>query len=190
MSSSPVILIGDAINSARKQIRAACVETLVEALPLAAPGTVLVVSAASFDLPEFRNVINGVLTDTRIIVVLPGGDNGIEYLLAGCSGVIHDGVTTQELQRAIDRVASGEVWASRKLTGLAFHELSARTREQVLTPTEQKVVALARAGLSNQQIANQLYIERETVRWHLRSIYQKVGASSIPGRRRPAASAN
>jgi DNA-binding CsgD family transcriptional regulator len=76
------------------------------------------------------------------------------------------------------------VWASRKLTALALHELAARSRDDVLTPAEQKVLALARTGLSNQQIAAKLCVERETVRWHLRSIYGKIGYGAIPQRNR------
>ena len=32
-------------------------------------------------------------------------------------------------------------------------------------------------GYTNREIANALFITRETVRWHVRSIYAKLGAS-------------
>jgi DNA-binding CsgD family transcriptional regulator len=47
-----------------------------------------------------------------------------------------------------------------------------------LTPSERRVAELAAAGLSNQQIAAQLYLSVTTVKTHLRAVYAKLGVTS------------
>ena len=47
-----------------------------------------------------------------------------------------------------------------------------------LTPTEQRVVALATEGLSNPQIAERMFIARGTVKVHLSHIYEKLDVKS------------
>ena len=47
-----------------------------------------------------------------------------------------------------------------------------------LTPAEQRVVELARRGLSNREIARELVVTRKTVEWHLSKAYSKLGITS------------
>lgn len=47
-----------------------------------------------------------------------------------------------------------------------------------LTPGERRVVDLARAGRTNRQIANTLYITVKAVEWHLGNAYRKLGIRS------------
>jgi DNA-binding CsgD family transcriptional regulator len=47
-----------------------------------------------------------------------------------------------------------------------------------LTPTELRVAQLAAKGLSNNQIAEQIFVSRNTISWHLRNIYRKLQIES------------
>jgi DNA-binding CsgD family transcriptional regulator len=47
-----------------------------------------------------------------------------------------------------------------------------------LTPKEREIVAELVAGKSNAQIADALFVTDNTVEWHLRGIYEKLGVSS------------
>jgi len=47
-----------------------------------------------------------------------------------------------------------------------------------LTPTELRVAQLAAGGMSNREIAEQTFVSRNTVSWHLRNIYRKVEVES------------
>ncbi|MGH2872157.1 MAG: helix-turn-helix transcriptional regulator, partial [Solirubrobacteraceae bacterium] len=52
------------------------------------------------------------------------------------------------------------------------------TGPDALTPAERRVVALARTGARNRDIADELVIAQKTVEWHLSKAYAKLGVSS------------
>ena len=73
-------------------------------------------------------------------------------------------------------------WADRARSELRASGQTARKRDsstqQQLTPQERQVARLASQGLSNQQIADQLFVSRHTVGYHLHKVYTKLGATS------------
>jgi ATP/maltotriose-dependent transcriptional regulator MalT len=50
--------------------------------------------------------------------------------------------------------------------------------QEPLTAREQEIVGLIADGLTNQEIADQLYLTLDTVKWYIRQIYQKLGVRS------------
>jgi DNA-binding CsgD family transcriptional regulator len=73
-------------------------------------------------------------------------------------------------------------WAERARNELRASGQTARRRDpstrQQLTPQERQVARLASQGLSNQQIADQLFVSRHTVGYHLHKVYTKLGVTS------------
>jgi len=52
------------------------------------------------------------------------------------------------------------------------------TGSESLTPAELRVATLAAGGLSNPQIAGELFLTRKTVEWHLQNVYRKLEIGS------------
>lgn len=94
----------------------------------------------------------------------------IELLQLGCSGVLRVDAAPNELRRAVQAVLAGELWFSRKVVSNALRTLLLTNR---LTPRELQIANLIAQGFNNQQIADTLFISRETVRWHVRTINAK-----------------
>jgi DNA-binding CsgD family transcriptional regulator len=69
--------------------------------------------------------------------------------------------------------------AARELraTGETARKRTPDTRDK-LTPHEARIARMARDGASNQDIANQLFVSRKTIEYHLHKIFLKLGIST------------
>ena len=102
-------------------------------------------------------------------------------LRAGFAGVIRRSASSAAFQRALHAVAQGEIWASRKTTSDLIREFLSDASPKWLTPREREVFDLLAKGYKNREIASALFVSHETIRWHLRGIYSKLG---VPDRKR------
>lgn len=99
----------------------------------------------------------------------------VEPLLrAGCWGFVRSSASARTVAKAVNAVASGQLWLSRSELTLIVRTLLA-AQLYGLTPRETEILRLVAQGHRNQQIATCLFISVETVRWHLRAIYSKLG---------------
>jgi two-component system, NarL family, nitrate/nitrite response regulator NarL len=108
---------------------------------------------------------------------------------AGISAYVPRDGALEELLETILRAAEGEAVCTPEIAGGLFRRVATlasqhesppaedRTIER-LTARETEVIALIDDGLSNQQIARRLCIEVPTVKNHVHSILDKLGASS------------
>jgi DNA-binding CsgD family transcriptional regulator len=86
--------------------------------------------------------------------------------------------TAHDMFDAIGMLAFAER-ARRELlaTGETVRKRTAGTHDQ-LTPQEAQIARMARAGLSNQEIAAELFLSARTVEWHLSKVFTKLEISS------------
>ncbi len=102
-------------------------------------------------------------------------------LQAGAAGYITKEATPQILQTAITRVAKGERYIAPGLAeALAFETVShgAGERHQTLSPREWEVLRRIVAGVSLNQIAEQLNLSPKTVTTHKTHLMEKLGVDS------------
>lgn len=99
-------------------------------------------------------------------------------------GILPTDSTAAEIQTALQAVFHGLVVGPQALLGLSPARLTtmkeADSLEPVesLTPREVEVLQLLAHGLANKQIAQQLQISEHTVKFHISSIFAKLGAAN------------
>ncbi len=88
---------------------------------------------------------------------------------------------SNQLIKSIKTVYDGELWVERKMMVKVIDAFSTpakndKGRSQIygLTETEAKVVKHVLSGLTNKEIASQLYISEKTVKFHLYKIFKKL----------------
>jgi DNA-binding NarL/FixJ family response regulator len=116
----------------------------------------------------------------RVKILAYGGaavSTAADLLHLGCSGSINTAVSPADFQRAFHAVASGELWFPRRVLSTAVRTLLSTVNQKRLTQREREVLRLIVQGFNNREIADSLFITRETVRWHVRSIYSKIGTN-------------
>jgi DNA-binding NarL/FixJ family response regulator len=97
-------------------------------------------------------------------------------------GILSPEVTGEELLTAILAVHDGfilmEPFFAKKITQLtaAQNKETSEQDYQPLTEREMEILQLVAQGLSNKQIAAQLKVSPHTVKFHISSIYNKLGA--------------
>jgi DNA-binding NarL/FixJ family response regulator len=110
----------------------------------------------------------------------------VEALRAGASGFLGKGIEPAQLLDAIRVVAAGEALLSPAATrGLISRFLAQPSvggqatdpgRLDVLTPREREVVGLVALGLSNEEIAERLFVTAVTAKTHANRSMMKLGA--------------
>jgi two-component system nitrate/nitrite response regulator NarL len=102
---------------------------------------------------------------------------------AGARGYLSKRGAKGALIEAIRAVASGEAWLDRRLTTRVLEELRQCAQrsgvherpEASLTDRERAVLEYIGQGLTNQQIAEKLFLSRHTVKLHVSNILHKLG---------------
>jgi DNA-binding NarL/FixJ family response regulator len=97
----------------------------------------------------------------------------------GRAGWLPLDATAGQVEAALRAVAVGLiVRPAGNASGSGFEELRERAAHVLLTPRELEVLAAIGAGLANKAIARQLGISLHTVKFHIESLFRKLGARS------------
>ncbi|HEX6310544.1 MAG TPA: response regulator transcription factor [Acidimicrobiia bacterium] len=106
-----------------------------------------------------------------------------EALRAGASGFLVKDTEPVELIRAVRTVAEGDALLSPSVTRRLIAEFATRAKEpqagpelDSLTGREREVMTLVAAGLSNEEIAERLFVSPATAKTHVSRAMVKLGA--------------
>ena len=105
---------------------------------------------------------------------------------AGAAGVLHKSTPLSDIVNAVRRVAVGEALLSRRelidlIQVSRQHREAEQETEQIiarLTKRERDVLLALADGLSDREIAERLFVSRETVHTHMVNMLGKLGVSS------------
>ncbi|RMF46867.1 MAG: DNA-binding response regulator [Anaerolineae bacterium] len=120
-----------------------------------------------------------------VVVILTTYAN-LEYLsqavMAGAAGYLTKDLEPERLPELLQTVLSGENLLDERMLQRVLDEAAREIRTEPeeladLTEQEIRVLALIARGLNNQQIAETLYVSRNTVKTHVRHIFEKLHVS-------------
>lgn len=128
-----------------------------------------------------------------------------EMVNAGAKGYLMKHASKIELLDAIRRVAQGEPYFSQEVMQLVFNKVKGNSninpsgvvpippidnQSGELTEREVEILALISAQMTNQEIAEKLFISPRTVHSHRRNLMQKLGVKNTAGLVRQAMELN
>ena len=141
------------------------------------------VAATRAVIDEGLTAQNGQLIGVIILTTYHIDEAVYAALRAGASGFLLKDAAPTEIAAAIRAVASGEAWLDPAVTRRLIDEFNARPEPHAptpaemaqLTPREREVLTLMARGMSNADVAVELFISEATVKTHLARVMMKLG---------------
>lgn len=167
------------------------IENLMEALRKLRPHVLLFANTEL--LPNLREICKAVKENARnqgkgnllLVGSIASHEEIVSLMNAGARGYFDLNNPSRELPEAIRVVYRGEIWLPRdkmssimdRIISVVGRDFKEKTLDQ-LTPMEFQVLKLIGQGRSNDEIAKVLFISKNTVRSHIKSIYAKLNTHS------------
>jgi DNA-binding CsgD family transcriptional regulator len=107
--------------------------------------------------------------ETRPVVTLGGADHDLP-------GVLSRHADAGQIDAAIRAVSAGLIVRSPDAMDTGFGAMSESDGHALLTPRELEVLATLAEGMTNKAIARRLNISLHTVKFHVESLFRKLGA--------------
>jgi DNA-binding NarL/FixJ family response regulator len=146
--------------------------------------------AAAIDLRQTLDYLDKLPT-TKIIVVGKrfNEENVMVMMQVGVRGFFRIALGGKQLIKCIRAVSGGDIWLENKLTSRVLDEVIKEFKKQrdllkslthmgsakleMLSPREMEILALISQSMTNEEIADKLFLSSTTVKTHLRNIFAK-----------------
>jgi NarL family two-component system response regulator LiaR len=167
-------------------IEKSTIDNLLESIKSLNPKIILF--ANTEPLPNIREICKAIrdVSDEKVnsqlmlIGNIPSHEEVVSLMNAGVRGYFDLNDPSNQLLDAVRIVYKGEIWLPRdkmssimdRIISVVGRDLKEKTLDQ-LTPTEFQVLRLIGQGKSNDEIADAMFISKNTVRSHIKSIYAK-----------------
>jgi len=172
-------------------IEKSTIDSFIESIKNLKPN--VIVFANSEPLPNIREICTAIIeisttkTTSQLLLLgnIPSHEEVVGLMNSGVRGYFDLNDPSDQLSDAIRIVHKGDIWLPRdkmssimdRIISVVGRDLKEKTLDQ-LTPTEFQVLRLIGQGKSNDEIADALFISKNTVRSHIKSIYAKLNTHS------------
>lgn len=195
--TSDLILSGilKAIDSDKElevmNIEKSTIDSFLESIKTLRPNIVLF--ANSEPLPNIREICKAIRdiseddmkSQLMLLGNIPSHEEVVSLMNVGVRGYFDLNDPSNQLPEAIRIIHKEEIWLPRdkmssimdRIISVVGRDLKEKTLDQ-LTPTEFQVLRLIGQGKSNDEIASAMFISKNTVRSHIKSIYAKLDTHS------------
>jgi len=167
------------------------IDSFMGAIRRLQPQVILFASAEA--MPNMREICKAIRDISRdqiktqmlLLGNIPSHEEIVSLINVGARGYFDLNDPSGQLPEAVRVLAKGEIWLPRdkmssimdRIISVVGREIKEKTLDQ-LTPTEFQVLKLIGQGKSNDEIASTLFISKNTVRSHIKSIYAKLDTHS------------
>ncbi len=185
------LIIRDLKSEVRQAI--AFVKQMIEQQPdVLLLDQIILRDVASLDLERILGYRHK-LPDVKTIIVGEryNEENVMTMMQGGAQGFFRTALDEKHLIKCIHVVARGEFWLDAELTKRVFEEVIKEFKDkrdrlkplthlntgkiEVLSSREMEVLALISQSMTNEEIAERLFLSPKTVKTHLRNIFSKSG---------------
>ena len=117
-----------------------------------------------------------------MLTVSEGDEDLVAAARAGADGYLLKNLDGEEFLEMLEGLQKGEAAMTRKTAARLLRKMSAPDdeghRDDMLTDRELELLHRVASGMSNREIANDLSISENTVKYHMKNILQKLGVSN------------
>ncbi len=167
------------------------IESFIDSIKKLKPQVILF--AHMEPLPNLREICKAIREISKaqgrsqllLLGSIPAHEEIVNLINAGARGYFDLNDSSTQLAEAVHGIHKGEIWLPRdkmssimdRIISVVGRDLKEKTLDQ-LTPTEFQVLRLIGQGKSNDEIAELMFISKNTVRSHIKSIYAKLDTHS------------
>lgn len=129
---------------------------------------------------EATKVIKQALPDIQVLILTMFADDKYvaDAILAGASGYLLKTVKKDDLIKHIETVHEGGAALDKKVTKTLITTMrNKHYNETLLSERENQIIQLVCDGKTNKEIANELFLSIQTIKTHLKKIFDKLDVS-------------
>jgi len=170
-SSGEIEVVGEASNAAEALARVPALQPDVAILDVRVPD--------GNGIEVCREIRSSVGTNCLMLTSYSDDEALFEAIMAGASGYMLKQIRGQELLDAVKRVAAGESLLDPAITGRVLQRLRTPSEEDErlsrLTPQERRILHYIADGMTNRQIASEMYLAEKTIKNYVSNMLGKLG---------------